>query len=150
MAGQLIGINSMKISEATVEGIGLAIPINLAMPIIDHLETTGTVNRPTMGVSLIDLRSIPEQQQRGLLALPGDVTDGVVITDVIFNSPAQEAGVQKYDVIVEMDGEKIEDMVSLRKHLYNAEQVGDTMTMKVYREGQLLEVEMVLKDGNSF
>ena len=40
LAGQLIGINSMKISEATVEGIGLAIPINLAIPIIDHLETT--------------------------------------------------------------------------------------------------------------
>ncbi|WP_203248296.1 S1C family serine protease [Sporosarcina beigongshangi] len=150
MTGQLIGINSMKISEATVEGIGLAIPINLAIPIIEHLETTGTVNRPTMGVSLIDLRSIPEQQQRGLLAVPGDVTDGVVITDVIANSPAQYAGVQKYDVIVEMDGEKIEDMVSLRKHLYNAKQVGDTMKMKVYREGKLLELEMVLKDGNSF
>ncbi|WP_342507538.1 trypsin-like peptidase domain-containing protein [Sporosarcina sp. FSL K6-2383] len=150
MTGQLIGINSMKISEATVEGIGLAIPINLAIPIIDHLETTGTVNRPTMGVSLIDLRSIPEQQQRGLLAVPGDVTDGVVITDVIANSPAQYAGVQKYDVIVEMDGEKIEDMVSLRKHLYNAKEVGDTMKMKVYREGKLLELEMVLKDGNSF
>lgn len=150
MTGQLIGINSMKISEATVEGIGLAIPINLAIPIIEHLETTGTVNRPTMGVSLIDLRSIPEQQQRGLLAVPGDVTDGVVITDVIANSPAQYAGVQKYDVIVEMDGEKIEDMVSLRKHLYNAKEVGDTMKMKVYREGKLLELEMVLKDGNSF
>ncbi|MFJ7935414.1 S1C family serine protease [Sporosarcina sp. NPDC096371] len=150
MAGQLIGINSMKISEATVEGIGLAIPINLAIPIIGHLETTGTVSRPTMGVSLIDLRSIPEQQQRGLLGVPEDVTDGVVITDVIINSPAQDAGVQKYDVIVEMDGEKIEDMVSLRKHLYNAKQVGDTMQMKVYREGKLLEVEMVLRDGNSF
>ncbi|WP_318616565.1 S1C family serine protease [Sporosarcina sp. YIM B06819] len=150
MAGQLIGINSMKISEATVEGIGLAIPINLAIPIIDHLETTGTVNRPTMGVSLIDLRNIPEQQQRGVLGVPDNVTDGVVITDVILNSPAQQAGVQKYDVIVEMDGEKIEDMVSLRKHLYNAKQVGDTMQMKVYREGRLLEVEMVLKDGNSF
>lgn len=150
MTGQLIGINSMKISEATVEGIGLAIPINLTIPIIDHLETTGTVNRPTMGVSLIDLRSIPEQQQRGLLDVPGEVTDGVVITDVIANSPAQYAGVQKYDVIIEMDGEKIDDMVSLRKHLYNAKQVGDTMTMKVYRKGQLLEVEMVLKDGNSF
>lgn len=41
-------------------------------------------------------------------------------------------------------------MVSLRKHLYNAKNVGDTMQMKVYREGKLLEIEMVLKDGNSF
>ena len=79
-----------------------------------------------------------------------NVTDGVVVNEVIDNSPAQLAGVKQYDVIVEMDGEKIEDMVSLRKHLYNAKEVGDTMTMKVYREGQLLEIEMVLKDGNSF
>ena len=79
-----------------------------------------------------------------------DVTDGVVINEVMSNSPAELAGVKQYDVIVEMDGEKIEDMVSLRKHLYNAKEVGDTMQMKVYREGQLLEIEMVLKDGNSF
>lgn len=150
LAGQLIGINSMKISEATVEGIGLAIPINLATPIIDQLEKFGEVNRPTMGVTLLDLRSIPAQQQREMLKLPESVTDGVVINDVIGNSPAEIAGVMQYDVIVEMDGEKIEDMVSLRKHLYNSKDVGDTMQMKVYREGKLLEIEMVLKDGNSF
>ena len=46
-----------------------------------------------------------------------------------------------------MDGEKINDMVSLRKHLYNEKEIGDTMRMKVYRGNQLLEIEMVLKDG---
>lgn len=150
MAGQLVGINSMKISQAAVEGIGLAIPINLAEPIIHNLETTGTVNRPTMGVTLMDLRGVPEQQQREVLKLPEEVKDGVVVTDVIRNSPAQAAGVQKYDVIVEMDGDPITDMVSLRKHLYNKKAVGDTMAMKVYRNGQQLTIEMELKDGNSF
>ncbi len=150
LAGQLIGINSMKISEATVEGIGLAIPINLATPIIDQLEGHGEVNRPTMGVTLLDLRSIPAQQQREMLKLPVNVTDGVIINEVMSNSPAELADVKQYDVIVEMDGEKIGDMVSLRKHLYNSKEVGDTMQMKVYRDGQLLEIEMVLKDGNSF
>jgi len=140
----------MKVSEATVEGIGLAIPINLAMPVIDQLEEHGEVNRPTMGVTLLDLRSIPAQQQREMLKLPVDVTDGVVVNEVMSNSPAELAGVKQYDVIVEMDGEKIEDMVTLRKHLYNSREVGDTMQMKVYRDGQLLEIEMVLKDGNSF
>ncbi|WP_041072352.1 S1C family serine protease [Bacillus sp. OxB-1] len=150
MAGQLIGINSMKITESTVEGIGLAIPTNLAVSIIEQLETTGTVNRPTMGVTLLDLRSVPARQQQEVLKLPEDVTDGVVVTDVARNSPAQQAGVQKYDTIVEMDGEKIEDMVTLRKHLYNTKRVGDTMTMKVYRAGKLLEIDMELKSGNSF
>lgn len=150
LAGQLIGINSMKISESTVEGIGLAIPMNLAKPIIEHLETTGEVNRPTMGVTLLDLRSIPSHQQQAMLKIPADVKDGVVVTDVMRNSPAELAGVKQYDVIVEMDGEQIQDMVTLRKHLYNAKEVGDTMEMKVYRDGELVEIEMVLKDGNTF
>ena len=85
-----------------------------------------------------------------MLKLPANVTDGVVVNEVMHNSPAQLAGVKQYDVIVEMDGEKIDDMVSLRKHLYNAKEVGDTMQMKVYRDGKLIEIEMVLKDGNSF
>ncbi|GKV70531.1 serine protease [Sporosarcina sp. NCCP-2716] len=149
MAGQLIGINSMKITEETVEGIGLAIPINLALPVIEQLEQTGEVNRPTMGVSLVDLRNIPVQQQ-SILKLPKDVKDGVIVTEVFRNTPAQTAGVQKYDTIVEMDGKPIADMVSLRKHLYNEKKVGDNMTMKVYREGKPVTIDMVLKDGNSF
>ncbi|MCG3087343.1 S1C family serine protease [Sporosarcina cyprini] len=150
LAGQLVGINSMKITQETVEGIGLAIPINVAVPVIENLEKTGTVNRPTMGVSLLNLRDIPSTQQRDVLRMPKDITDGVVVTEVFRNTPAEAAGVQKYDVIVEMDGERIEDMVGLRKHLYNEKQVGDAMKMKVYREGKLVEIEMVLRDGNTF
>ncbi|QTD40146.1 S1C family serine protease [Sporosarcina sp. Te-1] len=150
LAGQLVGINSMKITQETVEGIGLAIPINVAVPVIENLETTGTVNRPTMGVSLLNLRDIPAQQQKEVLRVPEDVTDGVVVTEVFRNTPAQTAGVEKYDVIVEMDGNKIEDMVSLRKHLYNKKKVGDTMQMKVYRNGKLVDIEIVLRDGNTF
>lgn len=149
LAGQLIGINSMKISQETVEGIGLAIPINLAIPIVEKLEKYGEVHRPTMGVTLLDLSSIPAQQQRSILAIPQTVKEGVVINDVIPNSPADLADVKQYDVVVEMDGEKINDMVSLRKHLYNAKEIGDTLIMKVYRGSQLLEIEMVLKDGTS-
>ena len=85
-----------------------------------------------------------------MLKTPADVKDGVVVTDVMRNSSAELAGVKQYDVIVEMDGEKIGDMVTLRKHLYNAKEVGDMMQMKVYREGKLIEIEMELRDGNSF
>ncbi|MHA6260956.1 S1C family serine protease [Sporosarcina sp. CAU 1771] len=150
LAGQLVGINSMKISQDTVEGMGLAIPMNLAVPIIEKLEKFGEVHRPTMGVSLLDLSTIPAQQQRNFLNLPQDVTEGVVVNEVIRNSPAELAGAQQYDVIVEMDGNKITDMVELRKHLYNVKEIGDTMKMKVYRGNELVEVEMILKDGNSF
>jgi len=150
LAGQLIGINSMKISEDTIEGIGLAIPINLAAPIIEQLEEDGEVIRPTMGVTLLDLSTVPSIQQREILKLPQAVSEGVVINQVLKDSPANNAGMQKYDVIVEMDKEKIGDMVSLRKHLYNEKKVGDTMVVKVYREGKSLEIEMILERSDSF
>lgn len=150
LAGQLIGINSMKISQETVEGIGLAIPINLAAPIIEKLERYGEVIRPTMGVTLIDLAVIPSEERRRVLQLPVEVIEGVVINEILSNSAAEKAGVERYDVIVEMDGTHIVDMVSLRKHLYNVKEVGDTMTLKVYRQGQLLEIDMTLKAGNTF
>lgn len=149
LAGELIGINSMKISEETVEGIGLAIPINLAAPIINKLEKNGEVIRPTMGVTLLDLTSIPAQQQF-VLKLPEGVKNGVVVNDILPNSPAAEAGLQRYDVVVEMDGQEISNMIELRKHLYNEKEVGDTMKLKVYREGETLEVEMTLEDGTTF
>ena len=60
----------MKISQATVEGIGLAIPINLAIPIIEKLEEHGEVNRPTMGVTLIDLTNVPASTTAIFLKLP--------------------------------------------------------------------------------
>ncbi|MFS0690561.1 trypsin-like peptidase domain-containing protein [Sporosarcina sp. 179-K 8C2 HS] len=149
MAGQLVGINSMKITEATVEGIGLAIPINIAVPIIKDLETTGTVQRPTMGVSLFNLEDVPSSERKGL-KLPENIAGGVIITQVFRNTPAEAAGVKRYDVIVEMDGVKIDDMVGLRKHLYNDKRVGDMMKMKVYRDGKQVEIEMELRDGNTF
>ncbi|WP_301108848.1 trypsin-like peptidase domain-containing protein [Sporosarcina sp.] len=150
MAGQLIGINSMKISQETVEGIGLAIPVNIALPIIEHLEATGQVNRPTMGVSLLDLQQIPIQQQQQTLELPEGVTEGVVVTEIMPNSPARAAGVEKYDTIVQLDDEKVTDMVTLRKYLYNKKEIGDKLKVKVYRGGKPVELEMVLKDGNTF
>lgn len=149
LAGQLIGINSMKITQESVEGIGLAIPINLAVPIIEKLEEHGEVIRPTMGVTLLDLSIIPLQEQRSVLQLPEKVKAGVVINEILSNTAAQAADVRQYDVIVEMDGEKIDDVVSLRKHLYTIKEVGDTLMLKVYREGQLLEIEMILENGST-
>lgn len=148
LAGELIGINSMKISQETVEGIGLAIPINLAAPIIEKLEQHGEVIRPSMGVTLLDLASIPSQQQF-VLKLPSDIKEGVVVNDVLENSAAEKAGLERYDVIVEMDGEKIENMIDLRKHLYNEKEIGEEMTLKVYREGKAVTLKMTLDDGAS-
>ncbi|GLC90075.1 S1C family serine protease [Lysinibacillus piscis] len=149
LAGELIGINSMKIAESQVEGLGFSIPINSAIPIIEELEKNGKMERPTMGISLTDLTDVPAFYQQQTLKLPQDVTTGVVITDVKGNSPASKAGAQQYDVIVEMDGQKIETAIDLRKHLYNEKKTGDTLTMKVYRQGKLVELKLTLTDSNA-
>jgi len=148
IAGQLIGINSMKISEASVEGIGLAIPINSAEPIIQDLEKYGEVKRPYMGVELQSVSDIPGYYQQEALKLPEKVTDGVAIKDVSPNSPASKAGLKELDVIVELDGKKVSDLIDLRKHLYTEKKIGDKLKMKYYREGKLKTAELTLSEDN--
>jgi len=148
LAGQLIGINSMKIAQSTVEGIGLAIPINSAIPVIEDLERFGEMKRPSMGVTLVDVTNVSAFHQRDTLKLPEEVSTGVVVDQVVGNSPAEVAGLKRYDVIVEMDGEKIENIIELRQHLYNEKEVGDKLNIKVYRSGQLMEMTLTLTDNS--
>ncbi|PPA69455.1 S1C family serine protease [Jeotgalibacillus proteolyticus] len=144
--GQLVGINSMKIAQSSVEGIGLAIPIDMAIPVIEDLESSGEVKRPTMGVTLVDLANVPAVHQQQQLNLPEEVTTGVVIERVVPNSAASAAGLQDMDVIVEMDGEKINNTIELRQHLYTEKSVGDEMQVKAYRNGEMQEFTLTLTD----
>lgn len=147
--GDVIGINSMKIAVAKVEGLGFAIPINAAIPIIEELEQRGEVQRPVLGVALTDLTNVPAFYQQQTLQVPKEITTGVVITNIELGSAAATAGAEQYDVIVEMDGEKIESASDLRKHLYTKKKIGDDLTMKVYRQGKLVELQAKLVDDKT-
>lgn len=149
IAGDLIGINSMKIAESAIEGLGFAIPINSVIPIIEELERNGEVRRPTMGIGLLDLTDVPAFYQQQTLQLPEEVTTGVVVSEVVQGSPADRAGVQQYDVVIEMDGVKIENSIDLRQHLYNETEIGDTINMKVYRQGKIVELNLKLTEGTN-
>lgn len=145
--GQVIGINSMKIAQDAVEGIGLAIPINSAIPIIEDLETKGEVERPSIGVGIMDLTDIPQQYRQTELNLPADIKGGIVVQSVADGSGAAKAGVEVYDVIVEMDGKAVNSVLELRQHLYNETEIGDTLKLKVYRNGKTQEVEVQLTES---
>jgi serine protease Do len=136
LAGQVVGINSMKIAQQAVEGIGLSIPIDTVRPIIDDIEKYGKVKRAYMGVNLASVEEISQYHQQNTLKLPRDVTSGVAITGVQPNSPAGKAGLKEFDVIVEMDGEKIKDVVALRKYLYNKKKIGENVKITFYRGGK--------------
>ncbi|WP_347552060.1 trypsin-like peptidase domain-containing protein [Pseudalkalibacillus hwajinpoensis] len=146
--GQLIGINSSKIAETTVEGIGFAIPIDDAQPIIEQLEETGEVKRPVMGVTPASLSEVPAQYWTGTLNLPEDIEGGVVLMGISPNSPASKAGLKEKDVVVKLDDTEIKDSADLRKYLYSNKKVGDKMEVTFYRDGKLQTVTMSLANQN--
>ena len=146
-AGQLIGINSMKISDSSVEGMGFAIPSNEVVSIIQQLEANGKITRPALGISMVNLSNVNTRVVQQL-NLPSDVTGGVVIAEVDSKGSASAAGLQAYDVIVEMDGQKIQGIQNLRKVLYS-HKVGDKLEVTYYRNGQKQTTTISLTETSS-
>lgn len=146
--GQLIGINSMKISQNIAEGIGFAIPIDAARPVIKQLEENGKVIRPYLGVESYSLEEVPKVEWKNTLRLPDDVTGGVYIWSIEPLSPAEEAGLERLDVIVEFNGEQIEDILDLRKILYQDLNIGDEVSIVYYRDGERHETKAILSEQN--
>ncbi|SEK75088.1 serine protease Do [Carnobacterium iners] len=148
IAGQVIGINSMKISADTVEGLGFAIPSNDVVDIINQLETEGKVVRPVLGISLLDISQISEQQKESVLKLPKEVTAGVVVGQVQEGSAAEKGGLQKYDVIVKFNGEEVKNTISLRKGIYKSE-LGKEVEIDYYRDGKLEKTTVTMTTSES-
>ncbi|WP_084145826.1 MULTISPECIES: S1C family serine protease [Jeotgalicoccus] len=143
--GRLIGINSMKVGIASVEGIGFAIPVNEVQEVTSQLEENGEVIRPFLGITLQDLLNVASSQVYDQLNLPEDVKGGVIVTSVQDGSPASEAGLQQLDVITQLDGEPIKNMVELRQHLYYEKQSGEEMVIDFYRDGQQESLTVTLE-----
>ncbi|WHX98790.1 S1C family serine protease [Neobacillus sp. DY30] len=139
--GLVIGINSLKISESGVEGLGFAIPSNDLIPIVNQLIENGKVERPYLGIGLADLSEVPQLYWENL---PENVKEGVMITAVEPNSAAANGGLRAQDVIVSMNGNKIANASDLRKFLYSDVKIGDEVKVEVYRDGKLTTVNVKL------
>jgi serine protease Do len=139
--GLVIGINSLKISESGVEGLGFAIPSNDLLPIVNELIDNGKVERPYLGVGLADLTEVPQLYWENL---PESVKEGVMITAVEPNSAAANGGIKAQDVIVSMNGTKIANSSELRRFLYSDVKIGDEVKFEVYRDGKLTTVNVKL------
>lgn len=131
LEGKLIGINSMKVAEKGVEGLGFAIPINSAKDTIESLLQYGKVKRPYMGVTTEPLRSYKGTE---VLKLPDSVKNGLIVIDAI--GPAKEAGLATNDVITELDGKQVSDNITLRQYLYGDKKIGDSIKVTYYRGGK--------------
>lgn len=145
--GKVVGINTMKISDTGVEGLGFAIPMNEVMKTVDSLLLNGKVSRPYLGVYTVDLSNpyAPlDDDQRKDLKLPSHVDSGVVVLEA--SGPASEAGMKLNDVITEFDGQKITSTLDLRKFLYDKKKIGDSIEVSFYRDGKAEKVSVKLTD----
>lgn len=136
--GQVIGVNSLKLVQDTIEGMGFAIPIELVMTSVDRLEKGEQIVRPILGVETIDASNTYALYRNNIL-LDDDIDSGVVIVNIQNDTPASEAGLTKGDVILEIEGNKITDSAHLKYILYKYT-VGDSIKLKYYRDGDIKDV----------
>ncbi|MBD8067700.1 trypsin-like peptidase domain-containing protein [Bacillus sp. PS06] len=145
-SGQVIGINSLKISNSGVEGLGFAIPSNDVLPIVNEIIKQGYIERPYIGVGLTSLEEIPHFY---LQALPEDLNGGVMISNVDPNSAAAAAGLKLQDVIVAINGKEVKNSSELRKYLYTDFKIGDEVEFEIYRGEELMKVSLTLTSNKS-
>ena len=140
--GEVIGVNSMKIASDKIEGMGFSIPINTVMSYVERLEKGEAIDRPMLGVTISDVDNTWQLYRYGII-IDQSVEYGAVLVSVEKDYPAYAAGLQKGDVIIEIDGTKIEDTSYFRYVLYKY-QVGDTIKVKYYRDNRISEVKVTL------
>jgi serine protease Do len=139
--GELIGINSLKISNSGVEGLGFAIPSKDFMPIVNQIFKKGKVERPYIGIGMTNVNEVPRTY---LSSLPEKVESGVVITSIDPTSAAAKAGIKEGDVITAMNGKAVENAADLRRQLYADLKVGDKIKLTVYRGEEEKTVSLTL------
>lgn len=140
--GEVIGITSMKLVKDEIEGMGFALPIELISPILDDLESGKTIERPALGVSLLDVDSKYALYMNGI-TIDSSIEDGVVVVNVEKDYPAAKASLQKGDVILAINDENIENVAYFRSILYKYN-VGDTITLKYFRNNSIKTVKVKL------
>ncbi len=142
LAGEVIGITSMKLATEEIEGMGFAIPINEAKIYVEYLEKNEEISRPVMGVSLINVTD-RYSLYRYNIRLDSSIKSGVVITDVESNSSAEKAGLKGGDVIIKFDDNDITNISKLRYYLYQY-RIGDSIKVTYIRDGKTLQTNMTL------
>jgi len=142
--GRLIGIVSLKIDMHNVEGMAFAIPINDVRKIAKELEHKGKVNYPNTEIKIKNVGDL-DDSERNAINLPAKVNHGVLIGEVKENGLGDKAGLKKGDVIVELDGKKIEDNLRYRQVIFSHYDDQKTITAKIYRNGAEKNIKIKLK-----
>ena len=137
--GQVIGINSAKVAVSGVEGIGFAIPINEAKPVLAELEKAGHIARPFIGASLID-KDIASKY-----GIKVDLHGGLYVMKLYRGGPAWNAGIRINDIIIKYNDKAVDTLADLRD-MINTSGIGGVVTVTVLRGEEEMDVSVTLTE----
>ncbi len=133
--GEVVGINSVKITSA--EGIGFAIPINIIKPIVEKLVNNKTLDEPYLGIFGYDKEVIP------YLNSDFDIKEGVYVAQVVLDGPSSKSGLKIGDIITQVDNTKISKMSELRSYIYS-KSPNDTISVHIIRNNNSHIIQVAL------
>lgn len=134
ISGEVIGINSLKLVQDEIEGMGFAIPIEYAMQFVDELENGEEIERPFIGITMLNVTDTYRLYQNGIM-LDDDIETGVVVVSISRGSGAEQAGLERGDVITAINGNKVSNAAYLKYELYKSE-VGQKIDITYIRDGK--------------
>lgn len=140
--GEVIGVNSLKLVEDEVEGMGFAIPIELVMSAVKYLEEGKEIERPVFGVTLIETTNT-YMLYRYNIKVDSDI-EGVVVVEVEDGYPASKMGLEKGDIITKIGDEKVATLAEFRATLYKYN-VGDEVSITYVRDGKTQSSKVILE-----
>lgn len=138
--GEVVGINTVKIGTQVGEGLGFAIPINVAKPIIKEVIEKGDFKSVYIGIAATEVKRYEREWGVELNA-----DKGVIIVEVSPNSPADKAGLRAGDIVTRIDNQEIESMNQLKRILYNYKK-GDKANLTVIRNKNKLTISIVFSE----
>ncbi|MEG2321944.1 MAG: trypsin-like peptidase domain-containing protein [Bacilli bacterium] len=143
--GEVVGINTLKLVQDEIEGMGFSIPIEMATSVLDRLEKGEKIKRPLIGIASVNTTD-PYALYRNNIYLDKDYEVGIVVAQVEDNSTASQAGFKKGDVILKINDIVIKDTAHFRYVLYKYS-VGDTIKIEYERNGETKTVDVKLNNS---
>ena len=135
--GEVIGINTVKISSA--EGIGFAIPVNIIKPIVESFRETGAFQEATIGIFAYDKEVVPYLDS----TVNKNFNEGIYVAQITKNGAADGTELKEADIITSMDGNKLDTMNDLRQYIYT-KKPGDEVTLDVTRGKVSKQIKLTL------
>lgn len=145
-SGNVIGVTSLKIVESSVEGLGFAIQIDDALNYANNLIVNGKIVRGYVGIKMINASETFQLLRNGI-SIDSSVTDGVVVVEVINDSPASRAGLKSGDVIVKVGKDDVKTIAEFRYYLYKYN-VGDEVELTIYRNGKTEKIKVKIEESD--